>query len=401
MARPEITGTTASRRTRKAEAPAAADRDAREDARPGRARGGGNPVPSPELARAEEFPPPTSSHPFVRMAPEGPPVPREVREKLLFHMLMTREVDDRIEKKLYRQGKIVGGVYTGRGQEAISVAFTLALGDKDFIIPSHRDMGVYVTRGMSLYRIFAQYLGRRDGPARGKDGNMHMGDLRLGLVSVVSMLADSVPIVTGAAMTFKFRGEKRIAITFGGEGATSRGDWHEGINLAAVQKAPAVFVINNNQYAYSTPTEAQYACENLIDRAIGYGIPGYLVDGNDAEAVYRTAVEVVERARSGGGPSIVECKTFRMTGHSAHDDPSHYVPAELFREWERKDPVARLTRRLQADGVIDEGWLERTQADIRAQVDKAVEEAEACPFPDPSEVTTDVYFDPSRPLVNQ
>ena len=356
---------------------------------------------TPELTRSEEFPPPVSSRPFVLGAPAGPPVPQAVRTKLLSSMLLTREVDDRIEKKLYRQGKIVGGVYTGRGQEAISVAFTLVLEERDFIIPSHRDMGVFLTRGMPLYKIFAQYLGRRDGPARGKDGNMHMGDLRLGLVSFVSMLADSVPIATGAAMAFKIRKEPRVAITFNGEGGTSRGDWHEGINLAAVQKAPAVFVINNNQYAYSTPTEAQYACENLVDRAIGYGIPGYLVDGNDAEAVYRTAAEVVGRARAGGGPSIVECKTFRMTGHSAHDDPSHYVPAELFAEWEKKDPIARLTKRLEAEGVIDHGWLAATQAEIRAQVDKAVEAAEACPFPDPSEVLTDVYYDPSRPVVNQ
>jgi pyruvate dehydrogenase E1 component alpha subunit len=328
-------------------------------------------------------------------------VPADVQKKLLYHMMLTREVDDRIEKKLYRQGKIVGGVYTGRGQEAISVAFTLALKDRDYIIPSHRDMGVYVTRGMSLYKIFAQYLGRKDGPARGKDGNMHMGDLRLGLVSFVSMLADSVPIVAGAGMTFKFRKEPRVAITFNGEGATSRGDWHEGINLAAVQKANCVFVINNNQYAYSTPTTSQYACENLADRAIGYGIDGYLIDGNDAEAVYRTALAVVEKARRGDGPSIVECRTFRMTGHSAHDDPSHYVPDELFPQWEKRDPVARLTRRLIDGGVIDPAWIESSEAEIKAQVDQAVEQAEACPFPDPSEATTDVYYDPTRPVVNQ
>ena len=356
---------------------------------------------TPELTRSGEFPPPVSTRPFVKGAPDGPPVPRDIQEKLLRYMMLTREVDDRIEKKLYRQGKIVGGVYTGRGQEAISVAFTLALAAGDYIIPSHRDMGVYVTRGLSLYRIFAQYLGRRDGPARGKDGNMHMGDLRLGLVSFVSMLADSVPIVTGAGITFKNRKEPRIAITFNGEGSTSRGDWHEGINFAAVQKANCVFVVNNNAYAYSTPNDAQYACENLADRAIGYGIPGYLIDGNDAEGVYRTAVEVCERARTGGGPSIVECKTFRMTGHSAHDDPSHYVPDELFPQWEKKDPIARHVRRLSELGVIDDAWIARTDGEIKAAVDAAVEAAEACPFPDPAEAATDVYYDPARPIVNQ
>ena len=362
---------------------------------------GGTAVQTSDVKEKDEFPPPKSTRPFVKGAPDGPPVPPEVQKKLLYHMLMTREVDDKIEKKLYRQGKIVGGVYTGRGQEAISVAFTLALESKDYIIPSHRDMGVYVTRGMPLYKIFAQYLGRKDGPARGKDGNMHMGDLRLGLVSFVSMLADSVPIVAGAGMAFRFRKEPRIAITFNGEGSTSRGDWHEGINLAAVQKANCVYVVNNNSYAYSTPNEAQYACENLADRAIGYGIDGYVIDGNDAEAVWRTAMAVTTKARTGGGPSIVECKTFRMTGHSAHDDPSHYVPSELFPQWEKRDPVARLSTRMIERGVIDEKWIADTLADIRAQVDKAVEAAEACPFPDPSEATTDVYYDPTRPIVNQ
>ena len=356
---------------------------------------------TPELTNNAEFPPPTSTRPFVKGAPDGPALSAAVQRDLLKYMMMTREVDDRIEKKLYRQGKIVGGVYTGRGQEAISVAFTLALQPRDYIIPSHRDMGVYVTRGMSLYKIFAQYLGRKDGPARGKDGNMHMGDLRLGLVSFVSMLADSVPIVAGAGITYRNRKEPRIAITFNGEGSTSRGDWHEGINFAAVQKANCVYVVNNNSYAYSTPTDSQYACENLADRAIGYGIPGYLIDGNDAEAVYRTAIEVCERARTGGGPSIVECKTFRMTGHSAHDDPSHYVPPEKFPHWEAKDPIARLSKKLIDAGVVDQAWLDQTQADIKAQVDAAVEQAEACPFPDPSEATTDVYFDPARPIVNQ
>ena len=359
-------------------------------------RSGGDSV-SAQLKPAET-PAPTLK--LYHGAPGGT-VPTETRKKILYHMMMTREVDDRIERKLYRQGKIVGGVYTGRGQEAISVAFTVALGERDFIIPSHRDMGVFVTRGLSLYRIFAQYLGRKDGPARGKDGNMHMGDLRLGLVSFVSMLADSIPIATGAAMTFKMRKEPRIAITFGGEGATSRGDWHEGINLASVQKAPVVFVINNNQYAYSTPTREQYACESLAVRGLAYGIPGYRVDGNDPDVVFRTAREVVERARSGGGPSLVECITFRMTGHSAHDDPSHYVPKHLFEQWEKKDPVVSYQKRLVEEGVLDQAWIERTETEIKALVDQAVDEAEKCPFPEPEECLTDVYFDPDRPVVNQ
>lgn len=333
-------------------------------------------------------------------APKGN-IPAEIRKSILYNMKMTREVDDRIERKLYRQGKILGGVYTGRGQEAISVGFTVALEPNDFIIPSHRDMGVYIARGMSLYKIFAQYLGRKDGPARGKDGNLHMGDLRLGLVSFVSMLADSVPIATGAAMTFKFRNEPRVAITFGGEGATSRGDWHEGINLASVQKAPAIFVINNNQYAYSTPTFEQYACETLAVRGIAYGIPGYRIDGNNPDSVYLTAKEVFERARGGGGPSIVECMTFRMTGHSAHDDPSHYVPQEKFEEWEKRDPIQNYEEKLLHEGVIDSDWVAKVQTETKELVDQAVDEAEKCPYPEPEEALTDVYYDPDSPVINQ
>ena len=337
---------------------------------------------------------------LYREVPEGK-VPAEVQREMLYHMMMTREVDDRIERKLYRQGKILGGVYTGRGQEAISIGFTVALKEKDFIIPSHRDMGVYVARGMSLYKIFAQYLGRKDGPARGKDGNMHMGDLKLGLVSFVSMLADSVPIATGAAMAFKMRKEPRVSITFGGEGATSRGDWHEGINLASVQKAPVVFVVNNNQYAYSTPTYEQYNCETLAVRGIAYGIPGYRIDGNDPDSVYLTAQQVIENARAGNGPSIVECITFRMTGHSAHDDPSHYVPKEMFDKWEKKDPIDNYRDKLLKLGVIDKKWVEEKDVEIKALVDEAVDEAEKCPYPDPEEALTDVYYDPDRPVINQ
>lgn len=366
--------------------------------RPGRKRNGkSEDIVSPDKeapSRAEASPK------LYRVAPKGE-VPAEIRKKILYFMMMTREVDDRIERKLYRQGKILGGVYTGRGQEAISVAFTVALAERDFIIPSHRDMGVYIARGMSLYKIFAQYLGRKDGPARGKDGNMHMGDLKLGLVSFVSMLADSVPIATGAAIAFKIRKEPRVAITFGGEGATSRGDWHEGINMASVQKAPVVFVINNNGYAYSTPTHQQYNCENLAVRGVAYGIPGYMVDGNDADQVYLTAHETIEHARGGGGPSIVECCTFRMTGHAAHDDPSHYVPKEQFEEWEKKDPIDRYSKRLLEDGVIEQAWIKEQESEIRAAVDQAVDAADKCPYPEPEETLTDVYYDPDRPVINQ
>ena len=314
---------------------------------------------TPELTNNAEFPPPASTRPFVQGAPDGPALSAAVQRDLLKYMMMTREVDDRIEKKLYRQGKIVGGVYTGRGQEAISVAFTLALQAKDYIIPSHRDMGVYVTRGMSLYKIFAQYLGRKDGPARGKDGNMHMGDLqaRPRVVRVDarrqrsrSSRARASPTATARSRASRSRSTAR---------ARPRAATGTRASTSPRCRRPTAC---SSSTTTRTPTRrrptAQYAAENLADRAIGYGIPGYVIDGNDAEAVYRTAIEVCERARTGGGPSIVECKTFRMTGHSAHDDPSHYVPPEKFPEWEKKDPIARLSKRLLDAGVVDRAWLD-------------------------------------------
>jgi pyruvate dehydrogenase E1 component alpha subunit len=193
-------------------------------------------------------------------------------------------------------------------------------------------------------------------------------------------------------MAFKFRNEPRVAITFGGEGATSRGDWHEGINFASVHKLPVVYFVNNNAYAYSTPIHLQMAIEDVAMRAPGYGIPGEVVDGNDILAVYDAAKRAVDRARSGEGPSLVEFKTFRMTGHSAHDDAG-YVPPELFEEWKRKDPIPRFERQLIEEGVLTEKRKDEMQMECVKIVDDAVDWAETQPYPAPEEVTRDVYYE--------
>src|SRR5438477_11019829 len=199
---------------------------------------------------------------------------------MLYYMKLTRELEFRIERKLYRQGKIVGGVYVGRGQEAIAVGACLQLREDDVVCPSHRDMGAFLLRGMSLRTILGQYMARKTGATRGRDGNMPVGDLNLNLIPFVSMLGDNVPVATGVGLSFKMRGQDRVALCFFGDGATSRGDWHEGINMAAVFKVPVVFICNNNQYAYSTPLERQMAVENVADRADAYGLPGEIVEGN-------------------------------------------------------------------------------------------------------------------------
>ncbi|MEJ2721556.1 MAG: thiamine pyrophosphate-dependent dehydrogenase E1 component subunit alpha [bacterium] len=307
-------------------------------------------------------------------------------------MKLVREIEYRIEKVLYRQGKIVGGVYVGRGQEAISVATGMRMREDDVVAPSHRDMGVFLLRGVSARRIIAQYMGRKSGVTAGKDGNMHMGDLKHNIIAFVSHLADNVPVAAGAALAFKIRGEDRVAFCYNGEGATSRGDWHEGINFASVHKLPVVYFVNNNGYAYSTPMPLQMAVENVADRAPGYGIPGEIIDGNDAIAVYESAGRAVDWARSGKGPYLVEYKTFRMTGHSAHDDAG-YVPKELFEEWKKRDPITRLETMLLGDGEITKEEIAAMETEIKAIVDDAVDWADKSPYPAPEDCLNGVYHE--------
>ena len=206
--------------------------------------------------------------------------------KCLYYMSLMREMEDRIERKLYRQGKILGGVYVGRGQEAISTGAALAAEAGDVLFPTHRDMAAFLIRGIPPGRILAQYMGRVDGITRGRDGNMHMGDLKLNLVSIISALAATVPVAAGAALALKYQGTKNVAMCWFGEGSTSLGHWHEGMNLASVQKLPVVWICNNNQYAYSTPMAQQMACANVADRGPAYDIPAEIVDGNDVLAVH-------------------------------------------------------------------------------------------------------------------
>src|SRR5689334_1811231 len=243
---------------------------------------------------------------------------RELALQFLRYMATMREVEDRIERKLYRQGKILGGVYVGRGQEAIPVGVGLTAEPDDVLCPSHRDLAIFLIRGVHPRQIFAQYMGRVGGLTRGRDGNMHMGDLRLNIVAIISAMAASVPVAAGAALAFRYKGSRQIAFCFFGDGATSRGEWHEAVNFAAVQKLPLVLICNNNQYAYSTPLSKQMACANVADRGPAYGIPAEIVDGNDALAVHAATRRAAEHARGGLGPYLIECKTFRMTGHSAH-----------------------------------------------------------------------------------
>lgn len=314
----------------------------------------------------------------------------ELARRFFYYMSLMREVEDRIERKLYRQGKIVGGVYVGRGQEAIPVGTAMLAEPGDVLFPSHRDMAVFFIRGVQPRQVLAQYMGRVGGLTRGRDGNMHMGDLKLNIVPIISAMAACVPVAAGAAFALKYKDTRNAAFCYFGDGATSRGDWHEGLNLAAVLRLPVVFICNNNGWAYSTPPEKQMACANVADRGPAYGIPAEIVDGNDVFAVHDATKRALAHVRAGRGPYLLECKTFRMTGHAAHDQ-AHYVPPHLFEEWARKDPIARLERVMLERRWSDEAALAAAREGIRKEVDEAVEWAEASPYPDPAELTEHVY----------
>ncbi len=313
---------------------------------------------------------------------------RELLE-MLYHMRLQRAVEDR-GIKLYYQGRIPGAYFTGWGHEAIVVGATYALGPNDLIAPMHRDLAAYIMRGIPVRRVFAQFLDREGGLTHGRDGNVHMGDPSLGVFPFISHMAASVPVAAGMALACRQRGEARVVMTFFGDGATSTGAWHEGVNFAAVFRLPVVLILENNQYAYSTPLDRQTAARSFVDKAPGYGIPGVAVDGNDALAVFAAAREAVARARRGEGPTLIECRTMRIRGHS-EADKSSYVPQALLDEWAARDPIVLFERRLRGDGVLTPEVDRQMQDRISKEVEEGTIWAEESPEPAPETVTEGVY----------
>jgi pyruvate dehydrogenase E1 component alpha subunit len=309
--------------------------------------------------------------------------------RLYYYLKLTRSLEDRLAI-LYRQGKILGGVYLSTGQEAVSVGAASVLEDGDVIVPSHRDMGAHLLRGIQPKEVFAQYLGRVGGPSRGRDGNVHFGDMRRGDVAFLSPMADGIPIAAGVGLALKRAGQGRVCMTWFGEGAASRGDFHEGMNLAGVLRVPVVFLCNNNQYAYSTPLARQTPVPDIVKRAPVYGMPGVVVDGMDVLAVHRAAREAVDRARAGEGPSLIECKTMRLRGHSEHDDAS-YVPRDVLEQWRARDPIITMERRLLESAVLDEARRAEITRRIARELEEALAWAEASPLPEGKDVEEGVY----------
>jgi len=331
----------------------------------------------------------------ARDSSRGDHLTREDRAGLLRYMLLMRVSEERA-LTLYKQGKVPGSFYDGCGQEAISVGAAYVLGPRDRMCILHRDLGAHFVRGVTPDRYLANYMGRSGGVTGGKDGNMHFGDRELGCVGMVSMLPDMAQVTTGLALAFKMRREPRVAMTFFGEGSTANGQWHEAMNFAGIHRLPAVFVLENNKFAYSTPQPLEYAVDP-VERARGYGFPGVSVDGNDVEAVFEAARVAAERARNGEGPTLIECHTMRMHGHGAHDDMS-YVPEELFEEWGKRDPIDRYVERLTAEHGFSSDEIDEVRRGVEAEVEEAARRALDSPMPEPEMATEGVFADAWEPL---
>ena len=297
---------------------------------------------------------------------------------------------------LYRQTKVVGGLFRSLGQEADAVGSCYALQKGDIMSPLIRNMGSMLVKGATPVEILKQYMAKGDSPTRGRELNIHFGDLERGFIGQISPLGDMVPVMAGVTLSFKARKQKRVGLVYVGDGATSTGAFHEGINFAAVQRCPLVVIVENNGYAYSTPTAKQTAAKQFVDKAVGYGVPGVQADGNDVLAVYDVTKAAVDRARDGGGVTLIELLTFRRKGHAEHDNQS-YVPAGEIERWEQEnDPIDRYVARLTTDLNFSAEDVARLDARVRAEVDAATEAAERSPFPEPLDGLEGIYADPPR-----
>jgi TPP-dependent pyruvate/acetoin dehydrogenase alpha subunit len=306
-------------------------------------------------------------------------------------MLLNRKMEYALEN-LYKQGKVVGGVYFGLGQEACSCASAYALDKDDWFAPMIRNQGALLVRGFRARDTMMQYMAKADSPTKGRDGTSHFGDIyERNMVSPISMLGDLIPVLGGVALGARLQGRNVAALTWIGDGGQSTGVTYEGLNFAAVQNLGLVLFVESNLWAYSTPSEMQYKIKDLAERAIAYGIPGIIIDGTDACQVYDAAYEAIERAHRGQGPTLIEAKMMRMKGHAIHDS-AHYVPKSLFEYWKKRDPIARFENYL----VSVKKWLTPTEnreliAGVDQEIEREREIAVASPMPEPESAVGGVY----------
>ncbi|HEX6791054.1 MAG TPA: thiamine pyrophosphate-dependent dehydrogenase E1 component subunit alpha [Candidatus Krumholzibacteria bacterium] len=333
---------------------------------------------------------PSTSEEYTLTIPEGLALDRTSHLELYYFMSLNRKLEERLSN-LYRQNKVVGGLYSSLGQEGCSVGSAYALERGDFFAPMIRNLGGMLVRGVDPVHVMGQYCARAIGPTGGKDLNVHFGWIDRGIVSPISMLASLVPVFAGIALEMKMHGKKNVALTYVGDGATSTTDFHEGMNFAAVHRLPLIIIVENNGYAYSTPTSMQFNVPDFVVRAQGYGCYGEMFDGNNVMA----ALDVTRRARArcvaGEGPVLLEAKTFRRKGHAEHDDAG-YVPPELRAYWEKRDPLDAYRRFLDLHRIVESAQeIDEIDGKINQLLDAAVDEALASPFPDPSTLMENVY----------
>src|SRR5580692_5276223 len=315
---------------------------------------------------------------------------REQHLELYYFMRLNRELEEQMVR-LFRQNKIVGGLYPSLGQEAISVGTAYALAPGDWIAPMIRNIGALLVRGFKPRDVMTQHMARYTSPTLGKDGTSHFGDLKSRhVISPISMLGDLIPVMTGIAMAGRYLGQKIVTMTWIGDGGSSTGVFHEGLNFAAVQKAPFVLIVENNQWAYSTPVEKQSALRDLADRAKAYGVKSAVVDGNDVLAVEHTTREAVSYARAGNGPVLIEAKTMRMLGHAQHD-AAEYVPKAMLDSWKQRDPLARFEKLLAEKKLWDAKTKKEIDDRIAGEIRADVEFAENSPAPPPESAAEGLY----------
>lgn len=331
------------------------------------------------------------------MATSAPPVgqgPSDLSNtqhlELYYYLTLTRGLEERLVN-LYRQGKVIGGLYRSLGQEGESVASAYALEPGDVLSPLIRNLGSMLVKGARPVEVLRQYMAKRTSPTAGREMNVHFNDLDLGYLGQISPLGDMIPVMAGICLTFKMRGEPRVGLVYIGDGGASTGAFHEGINLAAVLRLPLVVIVEHNGYAYSTPTARQTATGRLADKAKAYGIPGHTVDGNDVVAVYQATKKVVERARAGGGVTLLEFVTYRRKGHAEHDDQRYQPPEEIAAWADRNDPLKRYTKQLLAQGWATREELVAVEERVQQELDDAVAECENDPLPPGDEALSDVY----------
>lgn len=316
--------------------------------------------------------------------------------ELYYWMRLTRSLEERLVN-LYRQTKVVGGLFRSLGQEADAVgsAYALDRSQGDILSPLIRNLGSMLVQGATPLEVLRQYMAKADSPTRGRELNIHFNDLERGFLGQISHLGDMIPVMAGVTLSFRMRQQKRVGLVYIGDGGMSTGAFHEGINFAAVQRLPLVVIAENNGYAYSTPMHRQTAVRQLVDKAAGYGIRGVQADGNDVLAVYQVTREAVQHARTGGGVTLIELLTYRRKGHAEHDNQS-YVSKEELAEWALNDPIDRYIRQLTESGWATGAELEAEDARIIQEIDAAVARCEHEPFPEPLTALDGVYAHPPR-----